>query len=541
MTGLSEGTSVKVVLPFKFEKQKKLQNASIGQIGKSPAFIQTLPEDLPLISNRANYFASDLASQLLLQIEYYEWSEKTPRDLNIGSADAPISVTLLPPTLVLFETGDASKPKSPSVGFLSLEFCWTQPTSMFSTLEQSLQVWLNFCEEVRYWQAPFWNSKPHYSHLNWGPAHESSNSEFKKYENWLRQDLVATDCSTYSLCPAYWFEQASRMAAIVPDGKLPADLSLHKALNETGWLVYADMRAYSWSLIVTPQGSKDLNHGQESIAWVKVLNSDKAWDSNLQIPAAAFEKEWVRERTYQRWADAGSLYGFTYHSGAAWIPPYREPPLAEHFRWLYFDMAILLLYIRVSLFDFSKRITELTLKHQRSALLPQSDDSWMEEYTKLRRDYLHFTNIYQYPLITNQQQGLEMYAILRKQMDIQTMFDEVATDINAGHEFFNMLQAKSQVDSTVLLQKVATVGLPLSILAGALALANDPEPKKYTLQIDEKGVQTLSPIQTTTKACFLFSGESCKATDWTYFWHWSLAIVIVGLLVMKFFRRGKGK
>jgi hypothetical protein len=538
MKSLIEGTSVKVVLPFKFDKQKQATQASQCHRGNTPVFLKIPPESIPLISNRANYFASDFAAQLFVQTEYFEWSDKSPRDLNIGENDESISISFLPPTIVLFESGNSVGAKSPSVGFLTLEFCWNQRTSIFRSLEQSLQVWINFCEEVRYWQAPFWNSRRKLTHLDWGPAHCTSKTEFEKYENWLTQSLLSDGC-LYSLCPSSWFQEARQLAAIVPDGKLPRDIKLSEALNHTGWLIYADTRAYVWSLIVTPNGSKDLDNGQTSSAWVKVLNSDKAWNSDLQIAATEFEQTWVKDRTYQRWAESGSLYGFTYHSGAAWIPPYAEPPLTAHFKLLYFDMAILLLYIRVSLFDFSKRITELTLEHQRSYLQHKSDDRWMEKYTKLRRDYLHFTNIYQYPLITNQQQGLELYAILRTQMDIQVMFDEVATDINIGHEFFNMLQTNSQVNSTIRLQQVATIGLPLSILAGAFALANDPAPKKYALQNDDKGIPTLSPVQTTTEYCFLARNESCRATDWTYFWHWSVGIVIVCLLLLKFFKKRK--
>ncbi|MGH8613413.1 MAG: hypothetical protein ACREYF_15710 [Gammaproteobacteria bacterium] len=62
-----------------------------------------------------------------------------------------------------------------------------------------------------------------------------------------------------------------------------------------------------------------------------------------------FEREWAKERTYRRWEEWGSYYGFNYHSGAMLGPPETNPPFWRHFAEVYFDQVLLLLYLRVSL------------------------------------------------------------------------------------------------------------------------------------------------------------------------------------------------
>ncbi|MCI5163858.1 MAG: hypothetical protein D3917_17960, partial [Candidatus Electrothrix sp. AX5] len=47
-------------------------------------------------------------------------------------------------------------------------------------------------------------------------------------------------------------------------------------------------------------------------------------------------------------------------------------------------------------------------------------------------------NLYQFPLISNQQQGVEMYKIARESMDIDDLFKEVQEEISSTHEFLEM-------------------------------------------------------------------------------------------------------
>ena len=175
----------------------------------------------------------------------------------------------------------------------------------------------------------------------------------------------------------------------------------------------------------------------------------------------SFERDWALPRIYRRWAHWGSVYGFNYHSGAC-ITPAGDFPLSRTFRRHYFDMILLLLYIRVSIFRISGRLSQLT-GCMHSMKLEKAE----KEFLVLRREFAYFTNLYQFPLVSNQQQMLEMYQIARKQMDLDDLYKEVEEEIQNTHEYFSIENANRL---NRILYWVAWIGLLLA-LAGVVLTA----------------------------------------------------------------------
>ena len=117
-----------------------------------------------------------------------------------------------------------------------------------------------------------------------------------------------------------------------------------------------------------------------------------------------FERRWAKERTYHRWEELGTWYGFNYHSGVMIGPPFNTPhdtPIWRHFRQMYFDTALLLLYIRVTLFRFSRQLTKITSEYD------ITESKSHKVFQCLRADFTTFTIRYQFPLLSNQQQAIE--------------------------------------------------------------------------------------------------------------------------------------
>jgi hypothetical protein len=117
-----------------------------------------------------------------------------------------------------------------------------------------------------------------------------------------------------------------------------------------------------------------------------------------------------------------------------------EPPLWRHFRQMYFDQVLLILYIRVVLFRFSTKLS-LISKEARDAGRHRWEE-WGTAFEKLRWDFALFTNLYQFPLLSNQQQGLEMYSLARKSMDVDELFREVQEEIQGTNDY--LMQRRSQ-------------------------------------------------------------------------------------------------
>lgn len=195
-------------------------------------------------------------------------------------------------------------------------------------------------------------------------------------------------------------------------------------------------------------------------SWVNLVNVDKPPEHIYDL-ASPYEQEWIIPRTYTRWEKFNTLYGFSYHSAVMLCEPCSDPPLAQHFSNQYMDISLLLLYVRVSLFKFSHELNTTTQKAIENGDWAHS----IEDFTQLRSTFAAFVNLYRFPLISNQQQAIEMYSKQREIMDIDEMFKEIESEISTTHEFLE-LQSNSDIqkDTVQLNRTVLFVGL-LGVIA----------------------------------------------------------------------------
>lgn len=233
-----------------------------------------------------------------------------------------------------------------------------------------------------------------------------------------------------------------------------------------GWVVYADNRVFVWSCAILENGLDDLRAGDGAAedadatslrSWVRFLNVDLPGTSE----PSPFDQEWARERTFCRWQHFGTVYGFSYHSGVVVAEPQEDPEIWRHFDEIYFYQTLLLLYLRVSSFRFSREMSKISpdLRTARPQAL------W-RIFETFRRDFAVFTNLYQFPLLSNQQQGIELYELTRKHLDVDALFQEVASEVDSTHRFVQACLTQRQSQDATKLTVVATVGLLLSVVVG---------------------------------------------------------------------------
>ena len=150
---------------------------------------------------------------------------------------------------------------------------------------------------------------------------------------------------------------------------------------------------------------------------------------------------------------------------ASIIDPHGEPPLARHCGSLYFDASLLLLYVRASLFRFSNRLHEVSAEVRNNQIPESSPDwkDWASKFAKIRWQFLQFENLYQFPLLSNQQQHLEMYEIQRRCMDIQELYKEIDKEVQSSDHVLNNKLDNQRNQFTEALNVVAAVGLGLSV------------------------------------------------------------------------------
>ncbi|GAB4192314.1 MAG: hypothetical protein Tsb002_21910 [Wenzhouxiangellaceae bacterium] len=213
--------------------------------------------------------------------------------------------------------------------------------------------------------------------------------------------------------------------------------------------------------------------------WIKLVNVDrpsKGQPHGELLAASNYEQRWIEEqqRTYTRWAHYGTLYGASSHSCAMLSTRSIEPPLWQHFRLFYRDQGLFLLYVRATLFRFNRALSGLTQQEMRNHSSDRKNQLrkayFQQSFEHLRKQFAQFANLYQFPLLSNEQQGLEMYQIQRRMLDIDILYKEVNSQIHAAHELINLQQ---QHESLHLTTVIAILGIPLliaSLFAGLFGM-----------------------------------------------------------------------
>ncbi|KXS21958.1 hypothetical protein M427DRAFT_130632 [Gonapodya prolifera JEL478] len=313
--------------------------------------------------------------------------------------------------------------------------------------------------------------------------------------------------SYWTVMPPEWISRAREYETSLRD----RDSLRHYTRPDTvcGWLSYADSRAFVWTAVTGSAhlmcSTKDDSEGPPSGGWVRLLNVDQPGDSK----PSRMEVEWASARTYMRWASYDTRYGFSDHSGVIWSESDDDAFLTRIFFSVYFDMALLLLYNRVVLFRFSSDLFDLaeltharttgvtTIKSKSRGGVPvvrpwsristptalqiasvvvgiEYDPPWHPRklaergFLHAREQFSRFVDLYLFPLVSNQQQGVELYSLFRTAMDIDVLHNEIKAQVSDSHDFYNSKVGREQSNVLFLLTIVTFLSIPVSVMFGLL-------------------------------------------------------------------------
>jgi hypothetical protein len=193
---------------------------------------------------------------------------------------------------------------------------------------------------------------------------------------------------------------------------------------------------------------------------------DKYWyafifgDADAKWPTMQNEiliKQDIQISTYGRWANYGTLYGFSRDSFAAISGSIDKigVPLDIHFTSIYYQMAVLSLAQRASILKFSSEVANL------SDLGKSKPYEAAKKIEVLYLNYIEFINKIYHREITPTIQGIEMYDKFHDVMRIQRDADALKSEIAELHNFADMVKQDR-------LTMIATYFLPFSLVFGIL-------------------------------------------------------------------------
>ncbi len=170
-----------------------------------------------------------------------------------------------------------------------------------------------------------------------------------------------------------------------------------------------------------------------------------------------FMKDLSEHVVYRRWYNLGNLYGFTRYSSAySGYGGFFSNEIFNNFNSMYYQLAVISLFYRMSLIEFSDDVADATLKLE----LGNPD---RKIFLTIKKAFMDFSNIYWFQEVTNQDEGIEIFDCYKKSFMFENMYNQVKEEIDRADKYFESIDGMRYV---WLSNRCAIGGL----LFGALAV-----------------------------------------------------------------------
>lgn len=191
--------------------------------------------------------------------------------------------------------------------------------------------------------------------------------------------------------------------------------------------------------------------------WYKYLFVDTGWPT---CQNDEMMRDLLRSHTYLRWQKWNSLYGvsrysFVYLTNSG-VPSY----LVDYFMTTYARMMEITLVQRASVLCFSNEVTTLTKRGDWTL------EKLSEHVDSLNEEYIRFINRMYFNELTSQDQGVELYGMIRQNLDIDSYVEELRDEIEKLHDTISFKVERSRNEKAETLNFMAAILLPVSIVTG---------------------------------------------------------------------------
>lgn len=191
--------------------------------------------------------------------------------------------------------------------------------------------------------------------------------------------------------------------------------------------------------------------------WYKYLFVDTGWPT---CQNDEMMRDLLRTHTYLRWQKWNSLYGvsrysFVYLTNSG-VPSY----LVDYFMTTYARMMEIALVQRASVLCFSNEVTTLTKRGDWTL------EKLSEHVDSLNEEYIRFINRMYFNELTSQDQGVELYGLIRQNLDIDSYVKELKDEIEKLHDTISFKVERSRNEKAETLNFMAAILLPVSIVTG---------------------------------------------------------------------------
>jgi hypothetical protein len=182
---------------------------------------------------------------------------------------------------------------------------------------------------------------------------------------------------------------------------------------------------------------KDVYTYENDDFWYKYVFVDT---TSKMCQSKHMTKKLIKETTYDRWIEWGTLFGISRYSFVALTTHgFGNSILKPHMHTMYFQIFTLLLAYRASMLNFSKRVADVSVGDKDLNIL-------QKEVTSIYKDYINFQNKLFFREVTAQEQGIEIYNQALKVMQIEKHVKDLDSEIEELHTYVSM---KAEMRETI--------------------------------------------------------------------------------------------
>lgn len=209
--------------------------------------------------------------------------------------------------------------------------------------------------------------------------------------------------------------------------------------NENGKIVYdlvIDDRMY----VISSNFTGAINSCVNSSSWYEyVFIDDKGACGNIE---RNFYTELSKNHTYSRWK--AHKFGISNYSFvcAGEDDGFNKNIIAKHIEGIYCEMVLIHLMQKASLQKFSEELSEISSKFSNSDIKKSQ-----EKFANIQKKYLFFLNTYCFKDLTAQEQGIELYDMIKSITKIDEKIAILNQKITQVSEFYNNENDKIKIEN----------------------------------------------------------------------------------------------
>ena len=206
----------------------------------------------------------------------------------------------------------------------------------------------------------------------------------------------------------------------------------------------------------------------------KIKKSDDFWYKYIYVDASRpscqnndMRLKLLNEQTYKRWQQDGFLYGASRYSFVFLTKNdkrrFQRDVLAKYMRTVYARMVELVLIQRASILQFSEKISQMELSKGTKVSATIN-----EQITSLHKEYIRFVNQIHFREVTIQDQGIELYQLISKTLNIEEYVEDLEKEIEELQQYVSMVDDRIRNKNGDILNWIAALFLPAGVAAELL-------------------------------------------------------------------------